>query len=107
MASGAELHFALHSEPKTQDPFLAADESATGLAYLTEGVLIRVNRKTQQLEPDLATSWKVENHGARIVFTLRQGVTFPGWHSVHFGRCRGDFSRAVRSHAALADRRHV
>jgi peptide/nickel transport system substrate-binding protein len=77
LASGAELRFALHSEPKTLDPFLAADESAAGLAYLTEGVLIRVNRRTQQLEPELATSWKVENHGARIVFTLRQGVAFP------------------------------
>ncbi len=77
IASGGELRFAFHAEPKTLDPFLAADEYAMGLSYLTEGVLVRVNRLTQQIEPELATSWKVENHGARIVFTLRQGVTFP------------------------------
>jgi peptide/nickel transport system substrate-binding protein len=77
IASAAELRFAFHGEPKTLDPFLAADEYAMGLSYLTEGVLIRVNRRTQQLEPELATSWKVENHGARITFTLRQGVAFP------------------------------
>lgn len=77
LSSGAELRFAFHAEPKTLDPYLAADEYATGLSYLTEGVLIRVNRLTQGIEPDLATSWKIENHGARIVFTLRQGVAFP------------------------------
>jgi peptide/nickel transport system substrate-binding protein len=75
--SGAELHFAFHGEPKTLDPYLAADEYATAVSYLTEGVLIRVNRLTGQSEPELATSWKVQNNGAKIVFTLRQGVVFP------------------------------
>ncbi len=76
-ASGAELRFALHDDPKTTDPFLVADDSALALEYLTEGVLIRVNRLTQQVEPELAASWKVENNGSRIVFTLRHGVSFP------------------------------
>lgn len=73
----AELRFAFHSDPKTLDPFLAADENAVALSYLTEGVLIRVNRLTQQIEPELAASWKVQNNGARIVFALRRGVVFP------------------------------
>jgi peptide/nickel transport system substrate-binding protein len=77
ISSAAELRFAFHAEPKTLDPFLMADENAAGLSYLTEGVLIRVNRLTQQLEPELATSWKVENHGTRITFKLREGVAFP------------------------------
>ncbi len=76
-ASGAELRFALHDDPKTTDPFLVADDSALAIEYLTEGVLLRVNRLTQQVEPELAASWKVENNGSRIVFTLRHGVTFP------------------------------
>jgi hypothetical protein len=50
----AELHFALHSEPKTLDPLVVADESAEAIRYLTEGVLIRINRLTQQPEAELA-----------------------------------------------------
>ncbi len=76
-ARGAELHFALTAEPKTVDPFLVADESAEAVRYLTEGSLIRVNRQTQLPEPDLAASWKVQANGTRIVFQLREGVTFP------------------------------
>jgi peptide/nickel transport system substrate-binding protein len=38
--------------------------------------LVRVNRGNQQLEPELATSWKVENGGKSIVFQLRQGISF-------------------------------
>src|SRR5579862_7549693 len=76
-SSGGELRFSLHDDPKTLDPFLAADEAAEALSYLTEGVLIRINRQTQQPEPDLATAWKIAKDGKRVTFTLRQGVTFP------------------------------
>jgi peptide/nickel transport system substrate-binding protein len=76
-AGGADLRFALHGEPKTLDPYLAADESAETLSYLTEGVLIRINRLTRQADPELAESWKVEKGGARIVLRLRAGVKFP------------------------------
>jgi peptide/nickel transport system substrate-binding protein len=79
-AAGAlhgQLRFALHDEPKTDDPFLVADESAEAVRYLTEGVLIRVNRLTQKPEPELAVSWKVSPDSTRIDFQLRRGVTFP------------------------------
>jgi peptide/nickel transport system substrate-binding protein len=77
LAAGGDLRFALHDYPKTFDPFLVADEPAEAVRYLTEGVLIRINRLTQEPEPELASSWKIENHGARIVFHLRSGVKFP------------------------------
>lgn len=77
LAAAADLRLALHDEPKTLDPWLAADESADAIAYLTEGVLIRVNRYTQRMEPELATSWKTSPDGTRIEFQLRQGVKFP------------------------------
>jgi peptide/nickel transport system substrate-binding protein len=70
-----ELRFALHDEPKTTDPLLVADESAEAIRYLTEGVLIRVNRLTQKPEPELATSWKISKDSTRITFQLRQNVT--------------------------------
>ncbi len=74
LALCGELRFALHDEPKTTDPLLMADESAEAIGYLTEGVLIRVNRLTQRPEPELATSWKVSKDGTKITFQLRQGV---------------------------------
>src|SRR5580698_8954472 len=77
LSAGAELRLALHDEPKTLDPWLAADESAEALQYLTEGVLIRINRLTQQPEPELAVSWKIGKDSKTIVFQLRQSVAFP------------------------------
>ncbi len=76
-ASGSELRFALHDEPKTLDPLMTADESEEAVRYLTEGVLIRINRLTQQPEAELATSWNISKDSKTIVFELRQSVTFP------------------------------
>jgi peptide/nickel transport system substrate-binding protein len=44
--------------------------------YLTGGVLVRVNRLTQQAEPSLAVAWKVLDGGRAIRFQLREGVRF-------------------------------
>ena len=77
LASGSELRFALHEEPKTLDPLMTADDSAETVRYLTEGVLIRINRLTQQPEAELAASWKIGKDSKTIVFQLRQAVTFP------------------------------
>jgi peptide/nickel transport system substrate-binding protein len=77
LLQGSELRFALHDEPKTTDPLLMADESAEAIGYLTEGVLIRVNRLTQKPEAELAASWKVSKDSAKITFQLRPGVKFP------------------------------
>ena len=74
--TGGELHFCLRSEPKTLNPLLAADDASETIRYLTGGVLVRVNRLTQDLEPELATSWKVTNGGKTITFQLRDGLRF-------------------------------
>jgi len=74
--SGGELHFCLRSEPKTLNPLLAADDASETIRYLTGGVLVRVNRLTQELEPGLATSWKISNGGKTITFELRTGLRF-------------------------------
>lgn len=73
----AELRFALHSEPKTLDPLMAADVSSEAIRYLTQGVLVRINRLTQTPQAELAVSWKVSEGGKRVTFALRQGVKFP------------------------------
>src|SRR5579862_97747 len=74
--SGGELHFCLRSEPKTLNPLLAADDASETVRYLTGGVLVRVNRLTQDLEPEIATSWKVSKDGKQITFKLRSGISF-------------------------------
>jgi peptide/nickel transport system substrate-binding protein len=74
--SGGELHFCLHGEPKTFNPLLVEDGQSETIRYLTGGVLIRLNRQTQALEPGLAVSWKVSEQGRRISFRLRSGLYF-------------------------------
>lgn len=71
-----ELRFCLHADPKTFNPLMVDDDASEAVRYLTGGVLVRLNRRTQQLEPELASAWKVSSDGRRIEFTLRQGVKF-------------------------------
>ncbi len=75
-ASGNELHFCLRAEPKTFNPLLVEDDASETVRYLTGGVLVRVNRQTQEDQPELATSWKISDGGRKITFNLRQGIQF-------------------------------
>jgi peptide/nickel transport system substrate-binding protein len=74
--SGGVLTFCLHGEPKTFNPILVDDEASENIRYLTGGVLIRVNRQTQALEPGLAASWRLSKDGRKIAFQLRKGLHF-------------------------------
>jgi peptide/nickel transport system substrate-binding protein len=74
--SSNQLRFCIHSEPKTFDPLLVEDDASETIRYLTGGVLIRLDRETQRIEPELATSWKLSRDGKTITFTLRAGVKF-------------------------------
>jgi peptide/nickel transport system substrate-binding protein len=74
--STGELRFSLRADPKTFNPLLVEDEASETVRYLTEGVLIRVNRYTQELEGELASKWKVSENGRRIDFELRTNVQF-------------------------------
>jgi peptide/nickel transport system substrate-binding protein len=108
-ANGSELHFALSAEPKTVDPFLVSDESAEALRYLTEGSLIRVNRKTQLAEPELAASWKVLGNGTKIVFQLRHDVKFPDGKPFTSADVVDSFTKllAPELHSPIADTFHT
>ncbi len=75
-AQGGQLRFCLHNEPKTFNPLQVDDDAAASIRYLTGGVLIRLNRQTQQLEPELAESWKISKDGREISFKLRSGIVF-------------------------------
>lgn len=71
-----ELRFCLRAEPKTFDPLKVEDDASVAVRYLTGGVLVRMNRQTQALEPELAQSWKVSKDGRQITFKLRSGISF-------------------------------
>jgi peptide/nickel transport system substrate-binding protein len=73
---GGQLHFCLHSEPKTFDPVLVEDDASERVRYVTGGFLLRLNRLTQELEPEVATSWKLSKDGRTISFQLREGLHF-------------------------------
>src|SRR5689334_2627737 len=74
--SEEQLRFCVRADPKTFDPLLASEEVSDTIRFLTGGVLIRFNRQTQRLDPELATSWKIVNHAQQIDFELRTGVTY-------------------------------
>jgi len=71
-----ELRVTIKSDPKTFNPLMAEDDSSDIVRYLTGGVLIRVNRKTQENQPELATSWTIDENGRRITLNLRPGIKF-------------------------------
>jgi peptide/nickel transport system substrate-binding protein len=71
-----QLRFCLRSEPKTFDPLKVEDDASMAIRYLTGGVLVRLNRQTQAVEPGLATSWKISKDSRQITFKLHSGVSF-------------------------------
>lgn len=71
-----ELVWTLGYDPKTFDPAKVDDEESETVRYLTAGVLLRFNRLTQKVEPELAQSWKISPDGKTLTFTLRPGLEF-------------------------------
>jgi peptide/nickel transport system substrate-binding protein len=73
---GGELRFCVRADPKTLDPLQSADQPGETVRYLTGGVLLRLNRATQTLEPELAESWRTEAGGRALEFRIRKDVKF-------------------------------
>jgi len=74
--NSGQMRFCLSAQPKTLDPLKVADDASETVRYLTGGVLVRVDRDTQKLMPELATAWRVNRAGNSISFTLRDKVRF-------------------------------
>ena len=71
-----ELRFSIASDPKTFDPLHIEESNSQTISYLTSGVLVKVNRATDQLQPELAESWEIKDSGRTITFHLRAGLKF-------------------------------
>jgi len=68
--------WAIKYDPKTFDPAKVDDQASELVRYLTGGVLLRINRHTQEVEPSLASSWTIAPDGRTLVFHLRAGLRF-------------------------------
>ncbi len=75
-APAADIAWAVHSEPRTMDPAKVDDQSSEMVRYLTAGVLIRINRQTQQAEPALAERYEMSQDGHMLTFHLRKNLRF-------------------------------
>jgi len=71
-----EIAWSLKYDPKTLDPAKVDDQASEMVRYLTGGVLLRMNRRTQKLEPALAESWSLSPDGRLVAFHLRSGLRF-------------------------------
>ena len=73
---GGELRFSIYAEPKTFHPLLVADQASDAVRYLTGGVLVRFNRATLEMEPELAETWTLAAGGRELRFQLRRDLHF-------------------------------
>jgi len=73
---GGVLRVGIQSEPRSLDPLLVITDGATGhVVSNIFNTLVRYDAK-MQIVPDLATSWRTEDDGRAVEFSLRQGVKF-------------------------------
>ncbi|RPJ76480.1 MAG: ABC transporter substrate-binding protein [Acidobacteria bacterium] len=63
-------------EPRGFNRYVGRDSVTETIAHLTQGKLVRIDRRTQELEPWLAESWSASADGLTYTLHLRQGVTF-------------------------------
>ena len=105
MAQG-ELRFCLRSEPKTFDPLKVEDDASVAIRYLTGGVLVRMNRQTQALEPGLAKSWKVSKDEADYLQAAQRSLLLRRHTLLRRRRCL--YRQATDGpRTALANRRRL
>src|SRR5271170_8087292 len=71
-----ELAWTIGYDPKTFDPAKVDDQESELVRYLTAGVLLRFNRSTQKVEPQLAESWSLSTDNKTLIFKLRNGLRF-------------------------------
>ena len=75
-ADGGELAWAVHYDPKTLDPLKVDDQASELVRYLTGGVLVRLDRSTLSLKPELAENVVTSADGKLISIRLRPGLRF-------------------------------
>ena len=73
---GGDLTVSIRTEPLTFNRLVKGDSSTDLVSNLLHAKLVRINRATQEVEPELAESWTRSDDGLRYTLKLREGVTF-------------------------------
>ena len=73
---GGRLVISKSAGPRTFNRMFSFDDQTNTVADCLMGYLVRINRQTQQIEPELAQSWKVSPDGKTLTFALRRAVRF-------------------------------
>lgn len=71
-----ELVWAIRYDPKTFDPAKVDEQASETIRFLTGGVLLRFDPRSQQPEPELAESWSISPDGRTVSFRIRNGLHF-------------------------------
>ncbi len=66
----------IRAEPRTFNRHAGRDSVLELFTHLTQARLVRVDRRTQELEPWLAESWTASPDGLTYTLKLRPGITF-------------------------------
>src|SRR5438093_3485610 len=66
----------IRTEPRSFNRYTARDLTTETLTFLTQSPLVKVDRLTQQLVPELAESWQLLPDQITYRVTLRSGVRF-------------------------------
>jgi peptide/nickel transport system substrate-binding protein len=73
---GGRLIATFRSEPRTFNRLVSPLVAEELVRLLTQSTLVRLNRRTRELEPRLATSWTSSPDGTTWTLTLRDDVRF-------------------------------
>jgi peptide/nickel transport system substrate-binding protein len=73
---GGVLRVGIRSEPLTWNRLLATDAVTHEITEQIHAALVRVNRVTEEVEPELAESWSFSDDGRVLTFRLRPDVVF-------------------------------
>lgn len=73
---GGRIVVSKSAGPRTFNRLFAFDDQTTSITNCMVGHLLRINRQSQQPEPELAQSWKVSPDGKRVTFSLRPELKF-------------------------------
>ncbi len=76
LAPGGTIVASVRAEPRSFNRYVTRDLTSDVIAYLSHGALVRVNRRTQRLDPELAESWELLPDGVTYRLKLRHDVRF-------------------------------
>ena len=66
----------IRAEPRSFNRYVARDIATEEITFLTQASLVRVDRVSQQLQPELAEDWELLPDGVTYRVKLRRGVRF-------------------------------